>query len=97
MSVMVLLEFRSKPDCLERLKEKLAEWLPDTRSYEGCSGTGAYSLTDDPHLLVMVERWESREHYERYRNWRADTGVRAQLVAMLEGPPIVRYFEQLDA
>jgi quinol monooxygenase YgiN len=46
---------------------------------------------------VFYERWDSRQHYEKYLAWRTETGVADQLVAMLAAPPSIRYFERVDA
>jgi quinol monooxygenase YgiN len=95
--MIVLLELKVRPDSVDRLKDRLAEWLPATRSYDGCHGTTAHAQTEDPHVVIMIEHWESEAHYDRYRQWRSDTGVRADLVSMLESPPLVRFFQQIDA
>ena len=41
--------------------------------------------------------WDSVEHYEKYLAWRTETGVLAELSALLEGDPNIRYFEAVDA
>ena len=71
--------------------------MPDTRSYDGCQGIDAYFNVDNPGNMVVVEQWESRGHYEKYQQWRTETGVMNQAVSMLTGPPSIRYFERADA
>jgi quinol monooxygenase YgiN len=47
--------------------------------------------------MVIVERWDSRRHHEKYLAWRTETGVMDKLGGMLAGPPSMRYFERADA
>ena len=79
----------TKPDELEAL---LREELHHTRAYDGCEGLTIHRNTDDPNNLVMVEYWETREHYEKYFKWREDRGDLEKLGAMVAGPPNIRFF-----
>ena len=38
--------------------------LPDTRSYDGNIGINVIRNQDDQDVLVLVEEWESKAHYE---------------------------------
>ncbi len=96
MSVTVLLEVQSKPEDLEALKTTFRDTLPDTRVYEGCHGVEVIGNQDDACNLILVEKWESRTHYEKYLGWRTETGALENLVKMLTQPPIIRYYENLD-
>ena len=93
---LVLLEVVAKPECVGQLKDMVKELFPDTRSYEGCQGVTAF-LNDDGRTFVMVEHWDSKEHYEKYLAWRTETGVLTKLVSLIEGAPSIRYFETVDA
>ena len=95
--MLVLLEGQVKSDKIEDLKSYMAQIMPDTRSYDGCQGIDAYFNVDNPGNMVVVEQWESRGHYEKYQQWRTETGVMNQAVSMLTGPPSIRYFERADA
>ncbi len=52
---------------------------------------------DDPDVLVAVEEWESKAHYEKYLAWRTETGVMDNLKELIAEPPSIRYFEPTDA
>ena len=93
---LVLLEAVAKPESVGTLKEMLAARLPETRAYEGCQGITPH-LNDDGRTFVFVEHWDSVEHYEKYLAWRTETGVLAELSALLEDDPSIRYFEAVDA
>lgn len=96
MSVTVLLEAPVKPEEVSNMKSYLAEVLPSTRSYEGCQAMDVYFNSEDENNMVVVERWDSRQHHEKYLGWRKETGVMDKLGGMLAGPPSIRYFERAD-
>ena len=97
MSVVVLLEIQVKPEAIDEMKALLQRILPDTRAYDGCQGVDIYGNLDDTGNLVFYERWDSRQHYEKYFAWRTETGALNQLGTMVAAPPSIRYFERLDA
>jgi quinol monooxygenase YgiN len=96
MSTVVLLEMQVKPESVNEVKAMLKELLPDTRAYAGCQGIDIYSNLDDGGNLVFYERWNTRDHYQKYLNWRTETGVLDKLSAKLAGPPKIRYYERVD-
>ena len=90
MSVLVLLEAQMKaPDEVEKL---LREEIGKTRAYDGCEGLTIHRNLDDTNTLVLVERWETRGHYEKYLAWREERGDLDRFGKILEGPPSIRYF-----
>jgi quinol monooxygenase YgiN len=97
MSVLVLLEAPVKPEDVSKMKSYLAEILPDSRTYEGCRAMDVYFNAGDAGNMVIIERWDSRRHHEKYLAWRTETGVMDKLGGMLVGPPSMRYFEPADA
>ena len=64
--------------------------------YDGCQGLDVYGNLDESTNLVFYERWDSRDHYQKYLNWRTETGVLDQLGSKLVGPPSIRYYERVD-
>ncbi len=96
MSVTVFLEVQSKPENIEELKTTFKAILPDTRAYDGCQGVQVVGNQDDSLNLILQEKWESRQHYEKYLGWRDETGALAALGAMLSQPPSIRYYDDLD-
>ena len=75
MSVTVLLDLQAAPGSIDKLKQLFVEVLPDTRAYNGCEGLNVHLNQDDGNNLVIVERWQSRPHYEKYFAWRQETGL----------------------
>lgn len=96
MSVMVFLELQSTAESIKQLKSAFKDILPDTRKYDGCQEVEVFDNQDDPLNLVLVERWESRQHYEKYLGWRTETGALESVVSMTSGPPAIRYFDLVD-
>ena len=96
MSTLVLLEGQVQLDRIADMKSYLAQVIPDTRSYDGCQGVDIYFNLDEPGSMVAVEQWDSRVHYDKYLQWRTESGVFDNFVSMLAGPPSFRYFEKTD-
>ena len=92
MACQVILEFRIKDDCIEKLRGWLKEVLPATRGYKGCISISVIQNQDAPTSIAVVEQWESREHYEEYLQWRTKTGVLNAMVDMMDGEPSFRFF-----
>ncbi len=95
MSIKVFLEVDAKPECIDELKNTLVAILPDTRAYDGCIGVEVKGNQDNALNLVLIESWETRAKYETYLAWRTETGAVDALVAMLSGPPSIRYYDNL--
>ena len=93
MSCQVVIEFRAKEECVEKLLPWLRQILPDTRCREGCVLIAVTRNQDDPTNFIFVEQWDSRQHYERYFAWRQETGVLDQLAGMIRGPASFRFFD----
>lgn len=91
MAVVVTLEAKSQPDKAGDLVEFLERILPDTRAYAGCLGLQLVVDQDDPTRMVVLERWETRKHYETYLQWREDSGTLAQVAPLLAAPPAIRF------
>ena len=97
MSATILLELQVKPKAVDEMISFLKEILPDTRVYEGCQGIEVQQNQEDSSNLVMVEKWDSRQHYEKYLGWRTETGVMDKIGSMLSQPPSIRYYDLVEA
>ena len=86
MACQILLEFRIKDGCHERLKEHFKRILPDTRDFDGCINLYMIRDLDDPSKVIVVEMWDTKEQYERYLQWRVDRGDLETLETMWESP-----------
>lgn len=83
MSATVIAEFPAAEGKFAALCDTMRAALPDTRSFDGCEQVT--TLIDGEHeTLMLVERWASHDHYDRYLAWRLENG----LVELLE--PLIR-------
>jgi quinol monooxygenase YgiN len=97
MSTVALVELHVKPEAVEGVKAGLKKLLVETRAYDGCQSVDVYNDLDSKGTLVLYEKWDSPGHHKKYMAWRQETGALAQLGAALTGPPIIRYFDRVDA
>lgn len=86
MACQVLLEFRIKDGCHDRLKQTFKDIVADTRDYDGCITLHMIQDQTDPSQIIIVELWETKAHYDRYLQWRTERGDMDTLGEMLENP-----------
>ncbi|HSG15350.1 MAG TPA: putative quinol monooxygenase [Anaerolineae bacterium] len=96
MPCHVIVEFQAAPAQAEALKALLKEALPDTRAYDGCQSLSEYHNQEDAGNIVLVESWVSREHYDKYLNWRVESGMLDKVGPLLTGEPSIRYYDVAD-
>lgn len=87
MSHTVLVEFNCKPGMGPEVLKSMLEVLPDTKAFEGAELIEAYVDNDNPDRLIVWEKWAGRQNQEAYLNWRTETGVLAQFMAVLTEEP----------
>lgn len=94
MPVTVLLELVFKPESLAAARDVMRGALRATRTFEGNLVTDVIvDEGDDAHWLIY-ERWESVEHDEAYRRFRAGEGRIVDLPPLLAAPPVkTRYLD----
>ena len=93
MSVTVLLDLKAASGSIDQLKQLFSEILHETRAYDGCDGLEVHLNQDDGDNLLIIERWQSRPHYEKYFAWRQETGLIDRLGPLLGAPPSIRYLD----
>ena len=97
MATTILLEAKAKAGKGADLVAFFKSILPDTRSYDGCISVDVYQNMDTPDVVLLVEKWNSKAHYEKYLGWRSETGVVDKIVSQIDGAPSIRYFDLTDA
>jgi quinol monooxygenase YgiN len=93
MTCQVILELKANPAAIESLRKWLKEILPDTRAYDGCVNVEVVQDQSDATSLVIMEKWYSRQHYERYLQWRTETGILTKLETMTTGELEIRFLD----
>src|ERR1700732_2655406 len=96
MAVTVILELRFKPDEVAAGRELMGRALQDPRAFDGNLRTDVLVDEDDEAHWIIYELWESVEHDEAYRRFRAGEGRVAELPPMLAVPPVKTRYVTTD-
>jgi quinol monooxygenase YgiN len=92
MPVTVTLELRFKPEEVAAGRELMGRTLEATRAFDGNVRTDVLVDSDDEAHWLIYELWESVDHDEAYRAFRAGEGKVTQLPPLLAAPPVkIRY------
>ncbi|OBK51405.1 putative quinol monooxygenase [Mycobacterium kubicae] len=96
MPVTVILELKIKPDSVAAARDLMGRALQDTRAFDGNLRTDVLvDDTDEGHWLIY-EVWESVEHDEAYRKFRAGEGRLTELPPLLAAPPAKTRYTTTD-
>lgn len=96
MTVIATLELRLRPDRLDDAPAVLEDVLAETRAFPGNHGVEVLTDVEDPTHVTALERWESLEHDDAYRTWRAGDGQRPALAALLAAAPVLTRWSTSD-
>jgi quinol monooxygenase YgiN len=96
MAVTVILELRFKPDEVAAGRELMGRALQDTRAFDGNLRTDVLVDEDDEAHWLIYELWESVEHDEAYRRFRAGEGKLMQLPPLLAAPSVKTRYATSD-
>lgn len=97
MSVYVLLEGTLKDGQVNDFTELCREAFPVTRAFDGCQEIHLTLNVEDPHNFVLNELWDSKEHYEKYLEFRVKDGTVEKIGALCKEGPSIRLFDKSDA
>jgi quinol monooxygenase YgiN len=96
MPITVILELRVKPDAVAAARDVMGRALKDTRAFDGNLGTEVFVDQDDEAHWIINEVWESVEHDEAYRKFRAGEGRITALPPLLAAPPVKTRYVTTD-
>ena len=97
MSITSVLELTLKPEAVADAPAIITQTLQATRAFEGCLGVEVLVDTVDETRVVLLERWESIEHDDAYRAWRATPEGASQLGTLVAAPlKLTRYAPRAD-
>jgi quinol monooxygenase YgiN len=88
MPVTVLFELRIKPDAVPAARDLMHRTLEVTRAFDGNLGIEVLVDADDEAHWMMYQLWDTVEHDEAYRNFRAGEGKVTELPPLLAAPPV---------
>jgi heme oxygenase (mycobilin-producing) len=89
--VTALLDLKIKPESVAEAKETVEGVLVATRAFPGCLGVDVLVDTEDKAHLLLVERWESLEHDQAYRDWRATPAGASALGSIVASRNLTRF------
>lgn len=95
MGINIITEFKAKEGQEGDLIELLRKLLPESLQHGGAEEISIRQNQDDPSDIISAQRWESRDTYVSYFQWRTDDGVTAQFEEMLRAPIVVRFFNEV--
>lgn len=95
MSITVMLKSTVIEKNIEKLRSLLKQYLPQTREYKGFIDIKIHKdeYSED---IVFYSKWEKKEDYESYLNWRFETGVMEKLSEVFESEPVIKFYNTLD-
>jgi quinol monooxygenase YgiN len=96
MPITVILELRLKPDAVAAARDVMGRALKDTRAFDGNLRTDVLVDQDDETHWILNEVWESVEHDEAYRKFRAGEGRITELAPLLAAPPVKTRYVSTD-
>jgi quinol monooxygenase YgiN len=88
MSITVVLELRLKPEAVPAARDVMGRALQDTRAFDGNLRTDVLVDQDDEAHWLIYEIWDTVEHDEAYRSFRAGEGRLTELPPLLAAPPV---------
>ncbi len=91
--ITVTIHFIAKANQAEALVNQLTLALADAREAPGCRYAQVYTILDNPNQVVLFKGWDHRDAQETYLKWEQSSGRLAKLLALVEGDPVVEYWE----
>jgi quinol monooxygenase YgiN len=96
MPITVILELRLKPDAVAKARDVMGRALQVTRAFDGNLGTEVLVDQDDEAHWIINELWETVEHDEAYREFRAGDGKVTELPPLLAAPAVKTRYVTTD-
>ena len=96
MTVTVILELKFKPESVAAGRDVMGRALQDTRAFDGNLQTDVLVDEDDDSHWLIYEIWDTVEHDEAYRSFRAGDGRITDLPPLLAEPPVKKRYVTSD-
>ena len=87
---------RAKKGLGDKLISAFSNFAPVARREEGNLSIQLMQNQDDPDLLMFYQSWESREPQEQYLVRFGERGNYEIVGPILDGEPVIRYFEDTN-
>jgi quinol monooxygenase YgiN len=96
MPITVLLELRFKPEAVPAAHDLMRRTRQVTRAFDGNLRTDVLIDQNDEAHWIINELWETVEHDEAYRQFRAGEGRVTELPPLLAAPPVKTRYATSD-
>ncbi len=96
MAVCVTLDLTIDTDKMGEFLAAIKGAAPETRAYDGCQSFDIWIDQDKPGHVLFYEIWDTRQHREKYIQWRTETGVMEALGNMMSAPPTIVVYDKFD-
>jgi quinol monooxygenase YgiN len=96
MPITATLEPKHKPESVPAARDVKRRALHDTRAFDGNLGTDVLVDQDDQAHWIICQRWETVEHDEAYRSFRAGESQPTELPPLLAAPPVKSRYSTTD-
>ncbi len=97
MSTTVVLHLTILPDHLDAIRTGIQESLKATREFDGCQSITLHQDQDDPCSLVLLQQWDSRDHYQKYYDYVVSSGAMEQMMPAFSAEPVLKFLDAVDA
>ena len=96
MTASVLLEGVLKDGEREGFTALLTEKFKVTRTFDGFQTIDLTYNVEDPSNWVITERWDSKEDYQKYLQFRQEDGTLDEVASVCRDAPSVRIFDIVE-
>ena len=96
MTVSVLLDGTLKEGERDGFTEMLKEKFTVTGTFDGFQKIDLTYNVENPNNWVLTEVWDSKEHYEKYLQFRQEDGTLDEVTSLCLDAPSVRIFDIID-
>ena len=93
MTVSVILEGTLKDGEIEKFTGICKKAFEVTRAFDGCQGIDLAYNTENPKNWIFTEVWDSKQHYEKYLQFRTVDGTLDAVASLCEDAPSIRIFD----
>ena len=91
--ITVVVHWAIKPDQTASFVNTLTKMFAETRSHEGFRSIRLLRGADASDQSVMIQEWDDKETFQKYAQFRNDTGGAKTLAAMASSPPQTSFWE----
>ncbi len=82
MAISVLVEGHAKEGKIQDIVNFFEEAFKITRNFDGCLEIYLTLNSKENNNFIMIEKWESKKHFDKYVKFRTEKGTIDELINM---------------